>query len=413
MPGPNLMAQPWRTVIPRGSYRCALSTHDRMPPAWHCGNVRHFIDDDGGYLDWLAGNPEGFVLNVGRSPASAYLVLHCARCGAIGGQPARGDRWTANYVKYCGGRADLEAFARDHLAGDPRPCGLCLRRSAERRQPSTARAGSANLSRGIPGASQITGDAAGPVPAGPSSAPAGTAAASAPASVLFAMPDSPPVQLAAAPRLASWNKADDPDQIRLEAYLAAAEQLLVPRCEQLTGPLALRLDIGLPPATRLLDQRDLDNYLYPLAARLSKAIGHRLVSVWGTKQHARVSFARIGPATPVHTPPSPGGRYTVRTNRSSQSAFKQQIHDQLTGAALLPDGPVSMQLSFTVGPHRNWLSLWKPAIDALGQILGNTSSSRSWHPQDGRIVELGLHCQVDHALGNDVLIAIDANAQQT
>jgi hypothetical protein len=196
--------------------------------------------------------------------------------------------------------------------------------------------------------------------------------------------------------------------------VAAAEQLVLQQCEQLTGPLALRLDIGLPSATQLLDQRDLDNYLYPLAARLSKTIGPRLVSVWGTKQHSCVSFARIEPATPVHAPPSPGRRYTVRTNRSSQSpAFKQQIHDQLTGAALLPDGPVRMQLSFTVGPHRNWLSLWKPAIDALGQILGNTSSSRSWHPQDGRIVELGLHCQVDPALGNDILIAIDTNAQQT
>ena len=202
---------------------------------------------------------------------------------------------------------------------------------------------------------------------------------------MFAMPDSEPALLPAAPRLASWNRADDPDQVRLEGYLAAAEQLLLPRCERLTGPLALRLDIGLPPATPLLDQRDLDNYLYPLAARLSKTIGPRLVSVWGTKHHSRASFARIEPTTPIHAPSSPGHRYTVRTSSSSQSiAFKQQIHDQLTGAATLPDGPVSMQLSFTVGPGRNWLSLWKPAIDAQGRILGNTNPSRPWHPQDGR-----------------------------
>jgi hypothetical protein len=174
---------------------------------------------------------------------------------------------------------------------------------------------------------------------------------------MFAMPDSQPAQLPAAPRLASWNRADDPDQVRLEAYLTAAEQLLLPRCEQLPGPLTLRLDVGLPPATPLLDQRDLDNYLYPLAARLSKTIGPRLVSVWGTKQHCRASFARIEPATPIHARSSPGHCYTIRTSTSSQSiAFKQQIHDQLTGAATLPDGPVSMQLSFTVGPGRNWLS---------------------------------------------------------
>lgn len=375
--------------------------------------MRRFIDDDGGYLDWLAANPESFVINAARNPASAYLVLHRARCRTIGGQPARGDRWTAGYVKYCGERAELEAFARDHLAGDLRSCGLCLRRSAERGQPTTSHADPARAPKQDTGGSGASGQAAGPLPAASATAPAGTAATRAPP-VMFARPDSHPAQLPAAPRLASWNRADNPDQARLEAYLAAAEQLLLPRCELLTGPLALRLDIGLPPATPLLDQRDLDNYLYPLAARLSKTIGPRLVSVWGTKQHCRASFARIEPATPITATSSPGHRYTVRTSTSSQSvAFKQQIHDQLTGAATLPDGAVSMQLSFTVGPGRNWLSLWKPAIDSQGRILGDTNPSRPWHPKDGRIVELGLHCQVDHTLGNDVLIAIDATTKQT
>ena len=124
-----------------------------------------------------------------------------------------------------------------------------------------------------------------------------------------------------------------------------------PRYEQLTGPLALRLDIGLPPATPLLDQRDLDNYLFPLAARMSQTTGTRLVSVWGTKLHSAASFARVEPAVPIQAPALDDPRYTVRTDRSSQTtAFKQQIHDQLTSAATLPDGPVRMQLSFTVGP---------------------------------------------------------------
>lgn len=35
--------------------------------------------------------------------------------------------------------------------------------------------------------------------------------------------------------------------------------------------------------------------------------------------------------------------------------------------------PVRMQMSFTVGPGRNWLNLWKPAIDALGKILGHAA----------------------------------------
>ena len=209
---------------------------------------------------------------------------------------------------------------------------------------------------------------------------------------MFAIPVGPAVQLGVEPRLASWNTAGDPDQVKLQAFLAATEQLLRPRCEQLTGPLALRLDIGLPRTAPLLDQRDLDNYLFPLAVRMSKTTGTRLISVWGTKQHSAASFARIEQAVPIQAPTPGGRRYAVRSDRSSQStAFKQQIHDQLTSAAALPDGPVRMQLSFTVGPRRNWLNLWKPTIDALGQILGSASPDRLWHPQDGRIVELGLH----------------------
>jgi|tagenome__1003787_1003787.scaffolds.fasta_scaffold20938915_2 hypothetical protein len=146
---------------------------------------------------------------------------------------------------------------------------------------------------------------------------------------------------------------------------------------------------------------------------MSKTTGTRLVSAWGTKLHSDASFARIESAVPIQAPAPGSPSYTVRTDRSSQTtAFKQQIHDQLTGAATVPAGPVRMQLSFTVGPRRNWLNLWKPTIDALGQILGSTSPGQSWHPQDGRIVELGLHRRVEQALGNEVLITIKANTQQ-
>jgi hypothetical protein len=87
------------------------------------------------------------------------------------------------------------------------------------------------------------------------------------------MPAGTPLRLPVPPRLASWNRAGDPDQIRLAGYLDAAEALLRPRLEQLSGPLALRLDVGLPGSAALLSQRDLDNYLLPLAARLSRAGG--------------------------------------------------------------------------------------------------------------------------------------------
>ena len=69
---------------------------------------------------------------------------------------------------------------------------------------------------------------------------------------------------------------------------------------------------------------------------------------------------------------------------------------------------MQLQLSFVVGPQRNWLTLWKPTIDALDPLLGRTRDDRDWHPQDGRITDLGLHMAVDPSLGHDVLVSIAA-----
>ena len=67
-----------------------------------------------------------------------------------------------------------------------------------------------------------------------------------------------------------------------------------------------------------------------------------------------------------------------------------------------------LELSFAVGPQRNWLNLWKPTIDALDPLLGPTQPNRDWHPRDGRIVDLGLHLKIDPSLGHDVVVAIAA-----
>jgi hypothetical protein len=96
--------------------------------------MRHFVDDDAAYLGWLAEHPAGFVINTGRSPSAAYLMLHRASCGTISGVPARGATFTGDYTKVCGSRDELEAFA-SQLGGAAQPCSLCL---AEPGPPRTA-----------------------------------------------------------------------------------------------------------------------------------------------------------------------------------------------------------------------------------------------------------------------------------
>jgi hypothetical protein len=261
------------------------------------------------------------------------------------------------------------------------PEGRGWKRCTGRRPGRMAAGNNMRLPAGTPSANvrEADGGTGAMSPAGPVAAPG-----SWPVHAAFAMPGSQPLRLPVPPRLASWNKAGDADQVRLARYLATAGELLRPHYARLTGPLALRLDVGLPQAAGLPDQRDLDNYLLPLATRLSQSTPGAFTCVWGTKQHSASSFVRIEQAVPAPAAPSFDCCYTVRTDTSSQSEkFKEQIRDQLATARPLPPGPVGMQLCFTLGPGRNWLNLWKPVIDALGQILGRAPAAGSWSPLDG------------------------------
>lgn len=240
-----------------------------MPGRCHCDGVRRFVDDDCGYLDWLAANPQGFVINAARNTTAAYLVLHRASCYTIGGRPARGSQWTADYIKFCGGRAELEAFASAHLAGNAHPHGICLHGLTSDHQPSADSPSQAGAPPGTLGPLWASGLTFQPTAA--PFYPRGLTVVLADPPVMSARPSGQPLQLTTAPRLASWNEAGDPDQVRLEAFLAGAERLLRSQYEPLSdGLLALRLDVGLPQTTALLGQRDLDNYLFPLAATIDK-----------------------------------------------------------------------------------------------------------------------------------------------
>lgn len=220
----------------------------------------------------------------------------------------------------------------------------------------------------------------------------------------YARPEGLAYQLRLAPRLASWNKAGDPDQVRLQAYLDDTAALLA--SSRLDGPWVLRLDVGLPASRDLLDAADLDNFAYPLAYRLRDA---GLVSVWCTKQHNERSYVGIEAAVKVNGP-SAGLLIARPTASASTIAYKEQIRAAVANSGELPPGPVRLELSFIVGPGRNWLNLWKQTIDALDPLLGRTDPDLPWHPRDGRITELGMHVKVVPNLGHRILVGIAASA---
>jgi hypothetical protein len=63
--------------------------------------MQPFYNDDQGYMNWVAANPNGYVVNRNVPNESHYEMLHRADCSTINGIPANGRRWTACYIKEC------------------------------------------------------------------------------------------------------------------------------------------------------------------------------------------------------------------------------------------------------------------------------------------------------------------------
>jgi hypothetical protein len=77
------------------------------------------------------------------------------------------------------------------------------------------------------------------------------------------------VRLSVEPRLAGWDRADQPSQVRLADFLAHVDAVARPLMAVLNDRVVAELTIGLPDAVPLINEgRDLDNYLFPVAQRL-------------------------------------------------------------------------------------------------------------------------------------------------
>jgi hypothetical protein len=225
---------------------------------------------------------------------------------------------------------------------------------------------------------------------------------------LFSPPAVTPVRLARPPVLESWDATGHPSQQRLRAHLDSVTALVGPAAAADATRLALALDVGLGDHIVLTrGGHDLDNYLFPLARTFGAG---RFDAVFARKRHAASSTIAIGPAAPA----DPGRAampplLSVRTSVSATSpAWKETIHQACRAAQPepYPDGPLHLVLCFRLSARRNWSTLWKPAIDALGPLLGIPDPGRPYRPADDRIVDLALHRNVDDSLNHDVVMTI-------
>ena len=115
---------PARSTLPS---EVAVADTREVPPARDEGPAESFVDDDDGYLGWVAAHPSGYVLNSGRNPSPRYLVLHRATCHTMVPRASSDTRtWTTAYRKTCALTAgELVAWAEAHGGGPPTACRVC------------------------------------------------------------------------------------------------------------------------------------------------------------------------------------------------------------------------------------------------------------------------------------------------
>jgi len=209
------------------------------------------------------------------------------------------------------------------------------------------------------------------------------------------------VALSAVPQLTSWDSAGSPGQVKLGEFLDYAQAAAAPILAAIDGPLAVELNVGLRDELPLTSGgRDLDNYLFPLAKRLGPA---RIAAMFGQKVHGP-SFLAVGHAQPDHVVSSPQFSTQI-TGSYVRPEWKATLRERLLQIqhAVLAVGAIGMTIGITTEPGRNWANIWKPLIDAFGPVLGE-NLERPFHPNDDRITSLGLHHNVNTAIGHDVII---------
>ncbi len=123
----------------------------------------------------------------------------------------------------------------------------------------------------------------------------------------------------AKPKLASWNAKSDREQMELKKYLDDIEQSLGP-LPQAPG-LFLHMEIDVQNPIHLLQEHDLDNYLYPVVKKLG-AYRFRLISA--TKRIGGGSYLQIGQTQPGDVFPEKDGWVSFQHNTGSVSTAKSE-----------------------------------------------------------------------------------------
>jgi hypothetical protein len=186
----------------------------------------------------------------------------------------------------------------------------------------------------------------------------------------------------------------------IEEFVAGLEPILAAARHQSNyAPLGMQLAVALPKGSELLSGNVLHTLLEPLATAIALP---QIRYAGAVKAHRPVSALCIGPVGIATSDPSGWNHARARcddVSAAAQRAFGRRIASQVTATRW---GAIRLELSIRTGILRDWITTWKPLIESLVAILGRRRDAQEFDIEDGRIVVLSLHHDVDPLLGNVV-----------
>lgn len=204
------------------------------------------------------------------------------------------------------------------------------------------------------------------------------------------------VELPFPPLVESWERRDRQSQVRLDAYRDSVRTLAGQALTALEPPLALGFHVAGRPDVA---SGGLENFLTPVVEGLGG--GDTFALVWATRGRPdeRASLTVV-PASDARVDMT---RYVSHV-ATHASLFAHGVKWKMAVAAAIGrhesahgNEPIELGIRFGIAPQLNWMALWKPAIDALGGILGE--GRRPWHPREDRISLLMLQRDLRPRLG--------------
>src|SRR5438046_1479549 len=118
--------------------------------------------------------------------------------------------------------------------------------------------------------------------------------------ILYRRPESAPIVLTLAPRLANWDKNTTPGPRALREYLKHLDEVAGEAVRGASGSLAIELSVDIAPTLDLLTGgRDVDNFLQPVVDALGRA---KFASAWVRKGHLGGPSTRVGPRVDLDRP---------------------------------------------------------------------------------------------------------------